>query len=207
MKSIFLPLYICLLIVLVFYGQVNLIINDQFFAVLPRTWSGLWGVLLSPLVHGDLQHLLGNLSVLFPLLILLRFVYKRSFILVLPTLWILTGLMVWLFARPSYHIGASGVVYAIQSFLLVSGAVKKLPWMMAVGGVSIMLFGGGFLFGLLPVEPHVSWESHLLGALVGVVVAFMYKDIGPTQKHKKTRTLFRDEYELFDIKKKANRSI
>lgn len=207
MKSIFLPFYICLLIVLVFYGQVNLIINDQFFAVLPRTWSGLWGVLLSPLVHGDLQHLLGNLSVLFPLLILLRFVYKRSFILVLPTLWIMTGLMVWLLARPSYHIGASGVVYAIQSFLLVSGAVKKLPWMMAVGGVSIMLFGGGFFFGLLPVEPHVSWESHLLGALVGVVVAFMFKDIGPTQKHKKTRTLFRDEYELFDIKKKANRSI
>lgn len=207
MKSIFLPLYICLLIVLVFYGQVIGIINDQFFAVLPRTWSGLWGVLLSPLVHGDLQHLLGNLSVLFPLLILLRFVYKRSFILVLPTLWVLTGLMVWLLARPSYHIGASGVVYAIQSFLLVSGAVKKLPWMMAVGGVSIMLFGGGFFFGLLPVEPHVSWESHLLGALVGVVVAFMFKDIGPTQKHKKTRTLFKDEYELFDIKKKANRSI
>lgn len=188
---------------MVYYGQVLNMVDSSVFGIYPRHRQGLLGILSSPFIHGDLQHLLGNLSVLFPLLILLKVVYRRYFLWVLIFLWLLTGFSVWVLARPSVHIGASGVVYAVQAFLLVSGAVKRLPWMMAVGGVSIMLFGGGFLMGLLPIEPHVSWESHLLGALVGIVASFVFKHIGPTKKHKKTRTLFKDEYESFDIRNKS----
>jgi membrane associated rhomboid family serine protease len=187
--------------VVVFYGQVLNVFDTSYLGIYPRHSNGLLGILTSPFVHGDLQHLLGNLSVLFPLLILLKMVYRRHYLIVLAFLWLGTGFAVWVFARPSFHIGASGIVYAVQGFLLISGIVKRLPWMMAVGGVSIMLFGGGFLMGLLPIEPHVSWESHLLGAIMGVLAGLVFKNVGPTKGHKKTRTLYKDEYELFDVRK------
>ena len=202
--SLFLsPLIISIIILACFLGQQTGIINTQIFGVLPRSSNGILGILGSPLVHGDIEHLLGNLSVLFPLLILLQYVYKKDMLKVLLILWVLTGFLVWIFARPSLHIGASGIVYAIQTFLLISGVVKRQAWMMAVGAISIMLFGGGFMFGLLPVEPHVSWESHLLGAITGTITALALKQLGPQNRvHKKTRTHLKDEYEFFDINKR-----
>lgn len=205
LRLILVPLVISIIILACFLGQQEDIITTQLFGVLPRSSAGLFGILGSPLVHGDIEHLLGNLSVLFPLLILLQYVYKKEMLKVLIILWVFTGFFVWIFARPSLHIGASGVVYAIQTFLLVSGVVKRQAWMMAVGAVSIMLFGGGYVFGLLPVEPHVSWESHLLGAVTGVLAALALRKIGPqTKKHQKNRTHQKDEYEFFDVNKRHN---
>jgi membrane associated rhomboid family serine protease len=196
------PIYLCLGIVFVFFLQNRGIIQAHWLGIYPRNVAYLHGIITTPFVHGDLQHLIGNLSVLFPLLVLLFYTHKKFSFNVLITLWIITGFLIWVFARPSYHIGASGIVYAIQTYILVSGIIKKRPWLMAVGAVSIMLFGGGFVFGLLPFQEHVSWESHGIGALTGIGVAWLFRNQGPS-KAKRFTSIPVDEYQQFDIHKKT----
>ena len=182
-----------------FYAQGKGWIVDVNWSILPRNDGYLIGIVTSPLIHGDFQHLISNISVLFPLLILLHYTTKKHGHLILVTMWFLTGFLVWLFARPSYHMGASGVVYAIQTYLLFSGIVKRRIWLMAVGAISIMLFGGGFLFGLLPFQPGVSFESHGLGAATGVLIAFLFKNKGIKPKPKKSKKPKGDNYLRFGL--------
>lgn len=200
-KIILVPLYVCLTILILFFMQSNGIIKDYWLAVYPRKVDFLHGVITSPLVHGDVSHLIGNVSVLGPLLALLYYTHKRFANQVLISLWITTGLLVWIFARPSLHIGASGVVYAVQVYILVSGMLKRRPWLMAIGAVSIMLFGGGFVFGLLPLVPGVSWESHGLGAITGLIFAFAYRNKYPYPISKRTIYKPVDDYQQFGINK------
>ncbi len=199
-KTFLVPLYVCLSILFLYFLQSNGIIKDYWLAVFPRKVEFLHGIITSPLVHGDVSHLIGNLSVLGPLLALLYYSHKRFATQVLISLWITTGLLVWLFARPSHHIGASGVVYAVQVYILVSGMLKRRPWLMAIGAVSIMLFGGGFVFGLLPLTPGVSWESHGLGAIAGLIFAFVYRNKYPYPIPKRSKYKTVDEYQQFGIK-------
>jgi len=200
LKTILVPLYVCITILVIYYLQTKGIVRDQWLAVYPRKTEFLHGIFTSPLVHGDLQHLIGNLSVLAPLLGLLYYTHKRFASQVLWSLWITTGFLVWIFARPSLHIGASGLVYAIQVYILVSGMLKRRPWLMAIGAVSIMLFGGGFLFGLLPFQPGVSWESHGLGAITGFIFALIYRNKYPFPVQKKSKHKFTDDYRQFGVK-------
>lgn len=89
-------------------------------------------------------------------------------------LYILTGIAVWLFARPVYHIGASGVVYGLVSFIFWSGIFRKQVRSIILALIVTVLYSGMFL-GILPNEDGISWESHLLGAFVGIIVAFIYR--------------------------------
>jgi membrane associated rhomboid family serine protease len=96
----------------------------------------------------------------------------RLFILIA----LLTGLLVWLFARGgTYHIGASGVVYGIAAFLFFSGFFRKDKLSMVIALI-VALFYGSMVWGVLPLQKGVSWESHLLGGIVGVVLAYLFKD-------------------------------
>jgi uncharacterized membrane-anchored protein YhcB (DUF1043 family) len=38
---------------------------------------------------------------------------------------------------------------------------------------------GGMIWGVFPMEEHVSWEGHLSGLVVGVALAFLYRKRGP----------------------------
>ena len=89
-----------------------------------------------------------------------------------------TGFWVWVAARPSYHIGASGLVYGLATFMFVSGAIKKNMSLAAFSLVVVFLYGN-MIWGVLPVMPHISWESHLMGAIAGIVMAIYYKELGP----------------------------
>ncbi|MBC7920777.1 MAG: rhomboid family intramembrane serine protease [Ferruginibacter sp.] len=137
------------------------------FGLYPRHASGLVGVLLAPLIHGDVYHLLSN-SI--PLLIL-----GTALFLLYPTVaypvffagYFLTDLLVWGFARPSIHIGASGLLYAVAAFLMTIGLFKKDFKSLAVSLI-VAFFYSSIIFGVLPIVPGVSWESHLMGALVGI---------------------------------------
>ncbi len=194
------PLYLCVAIVMVFYLQSQDWVQDIWLAVYPRDIRFLHGALTAPFAHGDLQHLLGNLFALFPLLIFLNYTHKRLAFQVLLLLWVLTGFLVWIFARPVFHIGASGVVYAIQVFILLTGFLKRRPRIMAIGAVCVMLFGGGFLFGLLPLQQGVSWESHLIGAITGALVALIYRNQGPSTRRKR-KPHEEDDYARFGVRK------
>lgn len=145
--------------------------------IFPRTLLGAIGILTAPLVHGDLLHLLANL---FPLLILctaLFAFYPRESFGVLLMAYFGTGIGVWLLGRPSYHIGVSGQVYALASFLFFSGVFRRNRAALAIA-VAVGILYGSMLQGIFPQsgQQNVSWESHLLGAVTGAWQAWHYRN-------------------------------
>ncbi len=148
------------------------------YGLIPREWAGLLGIFTSPLLHSTIEHIVNN-SI--PALILgwcLFFFYKEVAVKVLTISWLLTGLLVWFTARTSIHIGASGVVYALAGFLFVSGFLRQHKRLVALSLVVTFLYGG-MIWGVLPLSgTGISWESHLLGGLVGAVLALVYRKVG-----------------------------
>ena len=84
-----------------------------------------------------------------------------------------TGILVWLFARSSYHVGASGLIYGYFGYLLIAGFTSK-RLMPIISSVLIALFYGGMIFGVLPLQAYVSWESHLFGLIMGIIAARVF---------------------------------
>lgn len=146
--------------------------------IFPRSLRGAVGILTAPLVHGDWLHLLSNV---FPLLVLctaLFMFYPRESRSVLTVAYFATGMSVWLLARPSYHIGVSGQVYALASFLFFSGLFRRNHASLVIAlGVGALY--GGMAQGVFPQtdQQNVSWESHLLGAVVGGFLAWHYRNM------------------------------
>ena len=141
--------------------------------IVPRSLTGLDGILWAPLLHGGFGHLFGNT---FPFLVLGLFVALgglRRWVTVTMIVVIVGGLATWLFARSAVHIGASGLVFGYAGFLLVAGFVERSIKGIAVAVIVGSLFGGMVLRGVVPVSGLVSWESHLFGFAAGVLAAFM----------------------------------
>src|SRR5689334_18648890 len=153
------------------------------FGIIPRTVSGLIGILTTVFIHADINHLLSNT---FPLLILgsgLLYFYRDIALKVFVLIWLMGGFWVWLFARESSHIGASGLIYGIASFLFFSGVLKKNRNLLAISLLTVFLYGG-LAWGIFPVTDHISWEAHLAGALAGVLCAFAFRGEGPPKEEK-----------------------
>ena len=151
------------------------------FGVFPLSASGLKGVIFSPLIHGSFQHLISNT---FPLLILgwaLFYFYRELGFRITLLAWIMSGIWVWVFARESYHIGASGIIYSWAAFLFVSGVIRNHPRLMALSLLVAFLYGS-MVWGIFPLRQGVSWEGHLMGMMAGLVLALFYKDTGPQRK-------------------------
>jgi membrane associated rhomboid family serine protease len=146
--------------------------------VYPRHLKGIIGVFTAPLVHANFGHLVSNSIPLFVLGSGLFYYYRTVAYKIFFLILFATGFWVWVSARPSYHIGASGVVYGLASFMFLSGAIKKNMSLAAFSLVVVFLYGN-MIWGVLPVMPHISWESHLMGAIAGVVMAVHYKSLGP----------------------------
>ncbi len=141
--------------------------------ILPRTFSGLSGIFVAPLLHGSWGHLLVNTG---PLLILLALLFMNKQYrpwLSLTCLWLLSGFGTWLIGRGGVvHIGASGLIYALAAFLVVAGWRLRHWGALLIAGVVVALYGGLVLTALpWTVGPNVSWESHLSGLLAGVLTA------------------------------------
>lgn len=153
--------------------------------ILPLQARGLPGIILSPLIHADLAHLAANSAPFFLLGAALVYYYPKESMKIFIQLWLITGLWVWLFARGnSFHVGASGVVYALASFHFTNGLIKREPRLMAFGMLVIFLYGSmiwGFFPDFFP-EKNISWESHLMGAVAGFVMALYYRKSGPQPK-------------------------
>lgn len=188
-KRLFTGIYFALIVVAMMWlvKAVELITGISFasYGVLPLKLKGLAGVLLSPLLHADIGHLTANSAPMFFLTAALVYFYRKDAIRIFSILWILTGVWVWLFARGnSYHIGASGVVYGLAAFHLMGGIIRKEPRLMAFSMLVIFLYGSmvwGFFPDFFP-KKNISWESHLMGAIAGVLLAFYYRKAGPQVK-------------------------
>lgn len=143
--------------------------------VLPRNLSGLKGIIFAPLVHDDFAHLFYNSMPLMVLVGMISFFYRKVALKSIAMMYILTGLAVWLFAREVYHIGASGVVYALVSFVFFTG-IFRLNIKSIILALIVTILYSGMVTGIFPNKDGISWESHLFGALVGLYVAYFYKN-------------------------------
>jgi membrane associated rhomboid family serine protease len=142
------------------------------FGILPRTERGLWGILLAPLLHGSIGHLIANTTgiLIFGGLVILR--SDVHFWVVTLVGGLASGFGTWLFGRPAFHIGASGVIFAYFGYLLFTGWFERRLGSLALS-VLVLLFWGSTLFGILPVQRTISWEGHLFGLLGGVASAWL----------------------------------
>lgn len=156
-------------------------LNLGFLGILPRHFAGLPGIIFAPLVHGNVYHLFSNTG---PVLILgttIFYFYRVVAFRVLIYSWIITGIFVWLAGREAYHIGASGLIYSLASFLFFSGFIRKSIQLVAISFIVLFLYGG-MIWGILPLREGISWETHLMGALSGIALAFIYRSHGPQRK-------------------------
>lgn len=143
----------------------------SYFGIVPWTPMGLIGIFTGPMLHGSFNHLVSNTVPLLFLGTVLFFFYERIGGIVFFRSYFWTNILVWLFGRhDSNHIGASGVVYGLAFFLIFFGIFRRDFTSMMISIVVIMLYGG-VIYGVLPTDPRVSWESHFAGALVGVYTA------------------------------------
>lgn len=144
------------------------------FGLRPGTLGGLTGVFTAPLLHGGFEHLLSNTLPLFISLTATLYLYPRSATRVVPLIWLGSGLLAWAIGRPTLHIGSSGLIYGLLAYVFVGGILRNDMRSVSVSLLVGFLYGS-MIWGVLPTRPHMSWELHLTGAVIGVVLAFVYR--------------------------------
>jgi membrane associated rhomboid family serine protease len=190
-NSIFLiPVLYVLSIWIIYWIEIQFSFNFNKFGVYPRTLKGFRGVFFTHFIHGDISHLFNNSIPLFVLLSSLFYFYKEVAYKVLFFGAFFTGLLTWVIARDSYHIGASGVVYVLFSFVFFSGIIRKHFRLVALSLIVIFLYGS-MIWYVLPIKEGVSWEGHLSGFFTGLFFAVIYKGKGTVkEEHQFIRTEF-----------------
>ena len=186
LKKIFIiPVLFVLIMWIVKLIEFSFNLNLMFHGVFPQTFSGLQGIFFSPFIHSDFTHLFHNS---YPIIVLggmLYFFYNKIANQIFIWLFFISGFWLWVFggffSGFAYHIGASGLIYALASFIFFSGIIRKNPKLAAASLVVIFLYGSLF-WGLLYLKPGISWEGHLSGFLAGLLLALYYKSEGPKRK-------------------------
>jgi membrane associated rhomboid family serine protease len=151
------------------------------FAVEPRTWNGLLGVLFFPVLHGGLDHIVANSTSILVLLAATRYIFPKIFLHVFAISYILPGILTWIIGRPALHLGASGMIYALVVFLFISGVIRVNRYLLAISLLVVFVYGSLF-WGLFPLEQGISWEGHLSGAFTGFLLGVLYRKIDPTDE-------------------------
>lgn len=142
------------------------------YGLVPRNARGLIGIVTMPFLHGSFAHLMSNTV---PLLVLLALMAgsRTDSLKTTAEIALLGGSLLWVFGRPSVHVGASGLIYGLSAFLICAGIFEKRLMAVAVAVFVFLIFGTSLLWGMLPsFTTNVSWEGHALGAVAGVMIAF-----------------------------------
>lgn len=173
-----------LVLMLIIWGvrliEWSLSVNFYYLGIYPLKVQGLIGILTAPLVHANFAHAAANSVPLFVTTVVIFYFYREVAWQVFLLIWVITGIWVWSFARPSWHIGASGILYGYVSFLFFSGVLRRNVRLMAISLLMVFLYGS-FIWGIFPdffPQGDVSWESHLMGAIAGLVIAFFFRKSG-----------------------------
>ncbi|MFN2430306.1 MAG: rhomboid family intramembrane serine protease [Cryomorphaceae bacterium] len=176
--AIAVPLLLVTIMWAVFLIEYEIGANFAEYGLKPRTATGLRGILTIPFIHGSWSHLINNS---FPMLVLgwaLFHFYRSIAVKTIIGILLLSGIWLWISGRSSFHIGASGVVYGLAFFLFVSGWLRREKRVAALSLLVAFLYGG-LWWGVLPVDPKISWEGHFWGALAGIALAVLYRKQGP----------------------------
>jgi membrane associated rhomboid family serine protease len=147
--------------------------------IYPLTGQGLWGILFSPLIHAGFGHLINNSLPVFFLGTFLFYFYSEIALKISLLIWFITGAAVWLSGREAWHIGASGIIYGLASFLFFSGIIRRHFRLAGLSLLVVFLYGS-MVWGIFPdVYKEVSWESHMTGFIIGIILAIAYRKQGP----------------------------
>jgi len=152
--------------------------------IFPRKLSGLAGLITSPFIHGDLNHLFANTVPIFVLGACIFYFYKEIAVSSVIFIYLTTGLWVWLGGREAFHIGASGIVYGLASFLFLSGILRKDTRLLAIT-LFVTFIYGSMVWGIFPdffPQSNISFESHLWGIISGIIIAVYFRKQGPQRK-------------------------
>ena len=146
--------------------------------IYPLDVKGLRGIIFSSFIHGSWEHIINNTPPVLVLSVALFYFYRQISYKVFFLIWVIHGFWLWFFARESYHIGASGIVYGLGAFLFVSGVIRKNTHLLAIAMIVAFLYGS-MVWGIFPIEERVSWEGHLTGMAAGIILSIYYKNYGP----------------------------
>lgn len=181
-ETIIYPGLLLIIMWLVFWAEHLFQIDLYKYGVLPRSVEGLKGIIFMPLIHSktEISHILNNSVPTAFLLGALIYFYREIALKVFVLCWLLTGFLVWIYAqnKGAYHIGMSGVIYALAGFLFTSGVIRKFLPLQAIS-LFVAFIYGGMIWGIFPMEEKISWEGHLSGLVIGIVLANVYKKEGP----------------------------
>ena len=181
-KSLIIPFAFVLFLWAIYFSQVAFNLPYVQYGILPRKLSGMLGILSAPLIHASISHILSNTPTLLILSVAVMYFYPSSSLKVFAIIYLLTGTLVWLFAREAYHIGASGIIYGLLSFLFFSGVFRRDNRSIALALLVTFIYGG-LVWGILPGAKGISWESHLFGGISGIIVSFIYRKEDPYIKY------------------------
>lgn len=168
-------LYILAAMWIGFFIQALPFFNTSHWGIIPRFTGSLKGILTAPLMHGDWAHLISNSAPMAVLGMMLFYFYRKIAWMSFGLIYLLCGFAVWMFARgSSVHIGASGVIYGLVAFIFWNGIFRRDLKSIILLLIVTLLYSG-MMFGILPNQPGISWESHLFGGLVGILVAYVMR--------------------------------
>lgn len=175
------PLISVLLIWTVYLMELRFHTNLNAYGVYPRTIEGLRGIIFSPFIHASLEHLYNNTIPLAILMAALFYFYKKVALRVLLIGILFSGVITWAIGRPSYHIGASGVIYLLASFIFFKGIFTKYYRLVALSLMVVFIYGS-LLWYIFPIKDGISWEGHLGGFLTGLALAIFTRSAIPSTK-------------------------
>ena len=195
---VLLPFLSVLLLWIVFWAGLTFHIDMESYGIYPRDFEGMRGILLSPFIHGSIEHLYNNSIPLFILIAALRFFYREQTFSVLGYGILLSGFLTWVIGRESYHIGASGLIYVLAAFIFFKGIRTKYYRLVALSMIVILWYGSMVWYIFPHVQEGISWEGHLAGLITGFVFAALMK----TPEYKK---LFRYDWEHPDYNPRGDK--
>jgi len=191
------PILFVLIIWIIFWVEVRFGFNFNSFGVYPRTFTGLRGIIFSPFIHSDIEHLYHNTIPLFVLSTALFYFYRTISWKVIFYGILLSGLLTWIIARPANHIGASGLIYVLMSFTLFKGIFAKHFRLLALSLLIIFLYGS-MIWYVFPVKENMSWEGHLSGLITGLIFALVFKkNIAKPKKYAWEHEDYKEENDPF----------
>tara|TARA_B110000003_G_scaffold179972_1_gene179204 strand:+ start:17150 stop:17830 length:681 start_codon:yes stop_codon:yes gene_type:complete len=178
---LWIPVIAVVIIWIIYWIEITFGYNFNKFGILPRDFKGLRGILFSPIIHSNASHLSSNSVPLFVLLASLFYFYRKIASRILVYGVFFSGFLTWIIGRESYHIGASGLIYLLFSFIFFSGLIRNHYRLIAISLVVIFLYGSMIWF-IFPSEDGISWEGHLSGFFGGLFYAFLYRKSGIIKK-------------------------
>lgn len=168
------PLFFVLLLWYIFWVQVEFYPSIKSLGISPLTLMGLKGILFSPFIHSNIQHLYNNSIPLFVLMAFLFYFYREIAWKIILYGILLSGFITWCIGRPGNHVGASGLIYVLVSFIFFKGIFAKYYRLVALSLLIVFLYGG-LIWYVFPVKPGMSWEGHLAGLITGFLFSLIFR--------------------------------